>query len=514
MISADPYADVPPPDGPPGEFPLPEPTPLRPPRRPAAFPTDALPEWVREWVLAEAEATQTPADLPACCALGVLGACGGGRAVVEARPGWREPVNLYLLPVLPPGARKSPVIAAATRPLYDAEEEQAARAHGEIAEAAILRDIAGKAAEKASRAAANAAADRRDALSAEAVSAANAAESIEIPTVPRLIADDVTPEAVGSLLAEHGGRMAIISAEGGIFEVISGRYSNSIPNLDVWLKGHAGDPLRVDRKGRPSEYVRHPALTMLLTVQPAVLGALARNGVFRGRGLTARFLYAIPPDNVGRRRIGAPPVPEDVTVTYDKRVRQLVDELSGWTDPAVLLLAPEAHERLLEIEREIEPKLARDGAYGPIREWGSKLVGAILRLAGLIHLASEDEAFRVPISRDTLDAAARIGEYFAEHAEAAHDLLGDGGTSDAAYLLEFMQRRRLEEFTIRSLHVDLPRGRFATAEDVTAAVEVLAEHGWVHLLPAPDRSGPGRKPSPRYRTHPKVTTESTESTQS
>jgi hypothetical protein len=36
---------------------------------------------------------------------------------------------------------------------------------------------------------------------------------------------DITPEAAASLLAEQGGRLAIISAEGGIFDIIGGRYS-------------------------------------------------------------------------------------------------------------------------------------------------------------------------------------------------------------------------------------------------------------------------------------------------
>jgi len=98
---------------------------------------------------------------------------------------------------------------------------------------------------------------------------------------------------------------------------MNGRYSGGVPSLDVWLKGHAGDPLRVDRKGRASEYVPHPALTLLLTVQPQVLSGIARNGTFRGRGLTARFLYSLPPDNVGRRKIGAPTVSEETTVTYE-----------------------------------------------------------------------------------------------------------------------------------------------------------------------------------------------------
>ena len=91
-------------------------------------------------------------------------------------------------------------------------------------------------------------------------------------------------EAVASLLAEQG-RIAVMSAEGGMFETIAGRYSQGVANLDVYLKGFSGDTLRVDRKTRPPEYVKKPALTMALTVQPAVIKDLAVKPGFRGRGL-------------------------------------------------------------------------------------------------------------------------------------------------------------------------------------------------------------------------------------
>lgn len=481
------------------------PTPLRRPRQPTPYPVDALPGWVADWVDAESIATQTPPDLAGCCALGVLSACAGGRAVVQARPGWREPTNLYLLPVLPPASRKSAVIAAATGPLNAVERELAERARAEIEETSILRDVAQRSAEKAARAAANATPANRVELLAEVVAAAAAADAIVVPVSPRLIADDVTPEAIGSLLAAHGGRMAVISAEGGVFDVMAGRYSDNVPNLDVWLKGHAGDTIRVDRKGRPPEYVPSPALTLLLTVQPVVLRALARNGTFRGRGLTARYLYAIPPDNVGQRDIGAPPVPDDVAATWDKRVRQLAVDMAAWTDPAVLTLSTDTHDLLLDLERDIEPRLRTDGDYGPIREWAGKLAGAVVRIAGLLHLAAAEEAVRTPIPAETFAAATRIGRYHVEHALAAHGLLGVDDDTDAVYLLDHITRRGHQEVSVRSLTTDLPRGRFGEAETVKAAVDVLVDHGWLIPAAAPARTGPGRRPSPRYRVHPSVT---------
>jgi hypothetical protein len=41
-------------------------------------------------------------------------------------------------------------------------------------------------------------------------------------------------------LQQVGGRLAIISAEGGVFDIIAGRYTNNVPNMDLWLKGHSG----------------------------------------------------------------------------------------------------------------------------------------------------------------------------------------------------------------------------------------------------------------------------------
>jgi len=40
--------------------------------------------------------------------------------------------------------------------------------------------------------------------------------------------DDVTSEKLTSVLAENNGRTAIISAEGGIFDIISGLYSKNV----------------------------------------------------------------------------------------------------------------------------------------------------------------------------------------------------------------------------------------------------------------------------------------------
>ena len=92
------------------------------------------------------------------------------------------------------------------------------------------------------------------------------------------------------MLAEQGGRIASMSPEGGVFDLMAGLYSKSgMPQFGVYLMGHAGDDLRVDRISRKGEHVKRPALTMGLAIQPTVLEGLLENSAFRGRGLLARF---------------------------------------------------------------------------------------------------------------------------------------------------------------------------------------------------------------------------------
>lgn len=478
----------------------PTPLPLSPIHTLPAFPTHALPQWLRAEVCALAEFTQTPHDLAGMVALGVLSACAGGRAGVEVRPGWREPVNLYALTLMVPGSRKSPVVSAMSAPLIAAERVLADAAESCIVEARVQRDIAEQSAAESRRKASRLRAskdDKADGQEADAISDAQFAESIVVPHLPRLLADDATPEAIASLLADNGGRIAVVSAEGGVFDLFAGRYANNVPNLDLLLKAHSGDMLRVDRRSRPPEHVPKPALTLCLTAQPYLLASIARNPAFVGRGVLARMLYALPTNNVGHRKVGTDPVPEAVADEYANRVGLLAREMAGWNDPAVLVLTPEAAVALLDFERALEPRLAPAGDLGGIAEWASKLVGTTARLAGLLHLA--EHPISQPISRDTMNAAIDLAVYFTGHALAAFDLMGaDAGVDDARYVLDHLSRKQTERFTVRSLFTDLPRSRFAKTHDLRAALDVLEDRHWVKPEPAPERTGPGRPPSPTY----------------
>jgi hypothetical protein len=471
------------------------------------FPVDAFPEWLACFVSCVAEETQVPADLPGPLVLAALAAAAGGRAVVQPRPGWTEPTNLFIAPALAPGNRKSAVFRRVTEPLRAAERTEAENAKGAIIEARTQRDIAEQRADAAKRAAARAALDHEPDASTkaeEAKQAALMAEAITVPSMPRLLADDSTPEALVSLMATQGGRVAVLSAEGGIFDIISGKYGK-FPSFDVYLKGHAGDELRIDRKGRDAEFIDHPALTVGITIQPAVLRAIAEREGFRGRGLLARFLFSLPTSFVGQRKIGAPATPPEVIERYDADMTALVLSLAEWTDPAVLTFTPEAAALLIEFERDLEPHLGPGGDLHHLADWGSKLAGAVVRIAGLLHLATNlRTGWREPVDATTLTNAARIGTYFRAHAVAVFAHMGANPViGEAQAILGWIaDDPDRTSFTRRDAHRALA-ARFAKAADLDAPLALLEDHGWIRQHAAPlSRPEGGRPPSPRYEVHP------------
>src|SRR5690606_17867387 len=304
------------------------------------FPVDALPPVYGDMVRATAVAYQVDTAMSGPVALAALAAACGGCVEAVPRPGWEEVTALHVLVAANPSERKSAVVSALSKPLVRAERGLIEAVTPLRADALTRRAIAEKAAEDAAKAAAKHAAsaaaydDASDLIDPveNAVALAQRVETIRVPSVPRLLADDVTPEALGSLLAEHHGRIAIMSAEGGIFATLAGRYSNNVPSLDVWLKGHSGDPIRVDRKGRAPEWVDRPALTACLMLQPTILAAIGRNPDFRGRGLLARALFALPASKLGQREADPPPVPEGVAMAYGAALADLARVLREEAD--------------------------------------------------------------------------------------------------------------------------------------------------------------------------------------
>jgi hypothetical protein len=472
------------------------------------FPAERLPTWIADFVLAESEATQTPVDMAAMFVLAALGTVAAGRVQVEPEPGWQEGLNLFIAVAMEPGSRKSAVHRDVIAPIVAYEKLLVDQAAPDIAEQASIRRIAEQALAKAERAAAVAKnSETRLAAEADARRLAEALDRLDVPAPPRLFTSDVTAEKLASLLFENGGRIAVLSAEGGIFDLMAGRYSAGVTNIDVYLQGHAGDPIRVDRRGRPTEFVDRPALTVGLAIQPYVLSKIGRVADFRGRGLLDRFVYSIPLGNVGYRRTVTTPVPAPVRSRYDSSIRALAAWCDQYADPVTLQLSPQATALFRGFRDQLEPRRRPDADLGHIQGWSSKLDGAVARVAGLLQLAKavdlEDRSqWDQRVSEETMATAIAMGQYFVEHALAAYDVMAaDPALDEARHVLHWIHKGRLITFTKRECF-NANRSRFARATDLDPILRILEDHGFIR--PAPTSEPQVGRPSRRFDVNPKA----------
>lgn len=467
---------------------------------PPPFPVETLPDWLGRFTSEVARATETPVELPALMALATVSTCVARAFQVEVKPGYREPLNIWACVALEPGNRKSAVVTECTAPLMAWQREQAERLAPEIRDALSRRKSAeafiGSLRGKLGSGKAD---DEREGLISEI--ARLEAELPEVPRAPQLWTSDITPEKLGIVMAEQGERMALLSSEGGIFDTVAGRYSG-VANLDLFLKAHAGDPERVDRGSREPVILDRPALTLGLSPQPSVLRAIASLPGFRGRGLLARFLYALPRSLVGERSGDAPPVTDVARSEYRDGIRALLGQ-SFESGEEVLLLSPEALGVWQEMSRGVEPRLREGADLHSIRDWAGKLPGAAARIAGLLHLAenAHGQPAKVPISPETMHQALKIAKVLMAHALVVFGFMGaDADIEAAKVVLVWIRRKGLLEFSQSVLHNGV-QSRFPRVEGLKRAIGVLQERNYLRELP---QEKAAHRPAIRFQVNPSV----------
>ncbi len=468
-----------------------------------AIPCALLPGWVGDMAAAVADSTQTPEAMATMLALSALATVLQRRFEVapygEADE-YTEPVGLWTLTAMPSGARKTAVINALAAPLMRWEKLERDRLRSEIARVAAARAVALRRIEKLTRDAANADSDDARRRLRDEIQR----EKEEMPAeihAPKLFTGDVTAETLQALLVKHGERMAVLTDEAGIFMVMAGLYSGGNASLDVFLQAHAGSPVRVDRAEREA-YLERPALSFGLALQPGIMADVASGRRFRDSGLLARFLYAMPESNVGRRDVRRRvPIPEAVRGAYEAGLFALLDNrpmVPG--KPRVLPFTDPAREVWLDFAEEIEHAQGESGRLESISDWSSKLPGAAARVAGLIELAEVGLAAE-SVSQAAAARAVELARLLIPHAQEAFGLLGaDVADADAVAILRWARTEGLASFKRHSCQKAM-EGRFRNVARLTAAAQRLIERDVLREVKVPNKGAP---PSVWYHVNPKA----------
>jgi len=483
------------------------------PPEPEAFPVDALPSALGAYVTSVAGHLQVPPDLPATLALGVLAASVAGR--VEARVGdtWREPANLYTAVIMPPGSRKSPTYRLMTAFLRRLEREAVAEAAPRVLAAQDRVEVHDKRLDSLKRDAGKgkATADEVEAARIELEEA-----RAKVPPSGRILAGDVTPEAMVQRMAAQGGRLALLEPEPGPLQLLAGRYSDAA-RLDELKKAWSGEAILVDRVGRPPLRVARPVLTLSLCMQPGVLDELQNRRAFRTEGVLARFLWSEPPHGLGHRRTGAdvPALDAEAERAFSRILRILFGlqplevEPDGIPVPHLLRLGNDALDVLHAFQAEIEPQLADGARLEGIRDWASKAEGHAVRIAALLELAARasDGGPLVgdPVGARAMESAVRIMRAYTTHALA---VFGQLGMDERTELLRYVLARveSLPDGCKERDVFEACKGRAAIErmDDLRPLLDDLEERGCLRVSLVPARGGGAGRPSTCVELHPSL----------
>ena len=470
--------------------------------------TSFLPGWLGDYADAVAKSTQTPSGLAVMQGLSTVATCLQKKFVVSPfGDDYVEPLSLWTVTALPPASRKTAVVSAMTGPLTAWEIEQTEKMQTAIAKAEASRAVNLKRIEKLQADAAKTNdSQERDQIIHEITQLKQ--ETPDEVRPPRLWTGDVTPERLQGLMVEQGERMALLSDEGGIFEVMAGLYSDGKANIDVFLQAHAGKAVRVDRGSRTA-YLNRPALTFGLAVQPQIIVELSQGSKrrFRGTGALARFLYCIPKSNIGHRDVTKHTIiPATIAQKYKTGIYGLLDlsmivDDQGIEKPRILRLGQNALNAWLVFSQYIEENQGEGKPFAPIQDWTGKLPGAALRIAGICHVV-ERGGDNTVIERGTMERALDLCDLLIEHAQAAFAMMSnDQATEDAKHVLAWIRVNGEPRFRQNDCH-RASHGRFKKVDRLKEALAVLIDR---NIISEPDTEKKLRgRPSIWFSVNPVV----------
>jgi hypothetical protein len=444
------------------------------------FPAHTLPPWITNYTKQIAQDIQVTHDLPATLAIGALSVIAlGNTKILYPRTRWNQPLNIYAAVSLPPSAGKSPAKNAIFRPLEQYETQRIINSNlqKQINESERrtlekrLKDLEDK------KARATGPTDEHSTHIYQTIH--EIANTHKTPS-GRLLVDDATTEALGVALHEAGGSIAVISAEGGLFDRIAGMY-NETANLDLYLEGWSGGRYIVDRIKRDSIQIESANLVVITTIQPTTLDEIGAKKTFAGRGLTARFLLTIPTSNVGTRdRLKTTDIDLDTEQLYNNTITELANRYHS--TQTQLTIDQEASDIYANWDQNLENQLGPDMPLEHLAEWVGKLRATTLRLAGLLHIGWKQPGHN--IDKQTMQHAITLANYYLDHMTAISERWGvDETTAKAKKISNWLARKQIKTITIRDL-MRHQRRLLNSSEETLPILHLLIDKG--HIRPTFD----------------------------
>ena len=407
------------------------------------FNPDNLPDLLRDYLKAVAEYAQVDIEMCVLPMLSVLSLCVQGKAVIKhIGNSHTEPLNLYTLTIANPGERKSGSLSEFMRHIDEFQENYNKIHAMDFAEYKAKKSFLETQKRKVS--------EGKNADINQAVDFAKQLEELEQQTKYKsemlLNVSDVTPEALAWAMGRQGEKIGVIDGEGVIFDVLSGIYSNGLPNINIFLQAYDGSPYTVIRCSKGIIELKNPLLAIGLMTQYDKFREAMNNKQFSGRGFIHRFLFAFPESRAGTVKPSSP----DIPVKLQSDFKELVNRLLRLPENALVPVIQCNKETIRLFEDYhylLQDKMKDGGIFEYMKEWASKHFSRALRIAGILHLCEYSPTEQ--ITGDTAIKAINIAMWAENQAYRAFNgtAFEDDTVKNAKRVIKKLKEKGQEVYT-------------------------------------------------------------------
>lgn len=452
------------------------------------YPTNAFHIIVRDAAFEIASNTQAPVALIGMELLSMMSVSAQSIYDVKLPHGKVSPVSLNCMIVAESGERMSGVHSVVAKPLYEFDQARMKKYQCDLQSYEQQMRAWKVTNQGLSRKLAKAAESGEDIEEAQAELMAWGQQMPSKPRARRIMRQNITERAIMDAVEGDGESVAFISDEGDL--IIKG---GALTNMGVMNKAWDGaEMLTLDRSDGVSVVACQPRVTVAFKAQPKVLQALLdrRGDVMRGSGHWARYLVGCPQSTQGTRYVCQLEKNWVCLDAFHVRMRELLAQHeqrvdAGTVERIVLDFSPEAKEEWVRLANCIEQHLVPLGYLYDIKDFASKTMEIMGRVAALLHIYSKQEGL---ISFDTVERANAIVEWhlhefkrlFSPSAAIAQEQL------DVQALGSYLQRLKNElNNTFFSKNMVLQRGPIRPSKRFDAALEMLQVNGHIQVVPGP-----------------------------
>jgi len=481
------------------------------------FPIESVPHYLADLVQALALEVQVPIELPYFAAISLLATATSGSVEVSVKGRHTEQLSIYSIIGLGSGNRKSEVVKTLKAPHLAFEKDLIAQAKpvrkSQEAERKALEQVLEGLHAKARK-------GLTDSLRVDIENATQKLAECNVFPLPRIFADNVTPEKHAALIAEHGSS-TIVEPEGGFFEGLSRYGTSKSPQVDYLNKSYGGEPFRVDRQGGESVQADKPHCVLHFSIQPHIVESIRSNSDFMGTGFANRFMYSLPQSLIGSRLMDTPPVNAGLLQSWHMIVQSIFESCYG-LPVRQLRLDAGAYAKWRDYSEQLESRLITE--LLPVQGWASKLPGQLVRVAALYELAANPKTDSV--SAESMQSALALAPYLQAHALKAltpptHD---QPAMKVLTYLITKLQELQGQQggsvgsvgaipaltyqFTTRSVQHQFSKTAWLKLSDqpamtVRGILQGLASDNWVRVVKT-ESTDKGGRPAELWELHPQA----------